>query len=69
MVAIRNIFNSHSYPQGTSSWNESSIDIPLEADEQILNYLHKFNYDSQKALFNLMIELGHGKGMGAYEHF
>ena len=63
VIAIRNIFNMHLCPMGASTWRESLVDIPLEADERLLDYLHKFNYDSQKALFSLMVELGRGKGL------
>ena len=62
ITAIRNIFDMHLCPLESSAWNESLDDIPLESDERLLDYLHKFNYDSQKALFNLLVELGRGKG-------
>jgi hypothetical protein len=58
VVAIRTIFYSHCRtPEG--DWDPAA---PGESDERLLAYLHRFDYDGQRALLHALTDLGHGKG-------
>jgi len=61
MIAARNLFSAHLCPG--SSWTKETLDIPLETDEMIIDYLSRFDGDADKAYFSLMVELGSGKGI------
>ena len=61
MVAARNLFSAHLCPG--ASWTKETLDIPLETDEMIIDYLSRFDGDADKAYFALMVELGSGKGI------
>jgi hypothetical protein len=49
-------------PKGQCFWTQSQCDIPLESDVYALEYLAAYNYEADKALFNLYCELSCGKG-------
>lgn len=49
-------------PHGQSFWSASQSEIPLETDVLALEYLSSYDYDVDKALFNLFCDFGRGKG-------
>ena len=59
--AVRTLFYMHLRPHGVDRWSDESVDIPLECDEAVADYLHRFENDGQRALLSLMVELGFGK--------
>ena len=64
LAATRNIFNYVNPPMSFDSlWNSSSVDIPLESDVFALEYLASYDYDIDKAYFNIFCDLGCGKGI------
>jgi len=49
-------------PHGQSFWTSAQCEVPLETDVYALEYLSSYDYDVDKALFNLFIDIGRGKG-------
>ena len=61
LTAVRNLLDPVR-PKGQHFWAASQSTIPLETDVIALEYLSSYNYDVEKAMFNLYCELGRGKG-------
>lgn len=49
-------------PKGQQFWVGAQSSVPLETDVLALEYLASYDYDVEKALFNLYCEIGRGKG-------
>jgi hypothetical protein len=61
LVAVRNLLDPVR-PSGQPFWAASQTSVPLETDVMALEYLASYDYDVEKALFNLYCDLGRGKG-------
>lgn len=61
LIAVRNLLDPVR-PKGQQFWIGAQSAVPLETDVMALEYLASYDYDVERALFNLYCELGRGKG-------
>lgn len=53
----------HLHEQG-QGWTEEQVSmIPLESDSEAIDYLARYNFNLEEALFSLHCEMGCGKGL------
>ena len=53
----------HGHEQG-QGWTEEQVTmIPLESDSEAIDYLARYNFNLDEALFSLHCEMGCGKGL------
>jgi hypothetical protein len=58
---VRNLVDP-TCPRSQKYWYGTQSEVPLESDVLALEYLASYEYDVDKALFNLFCDLGRGKG-------
>lgn len=62
LLVVRNLLEPIC-PRSQRFWTSEQSRLPLESDVFALEYLASFDYDVDRALFNMYCELGKGKGI------